>query len=121
MRFLANENFPAASVQHLRQSGHDVLYVSENFPSVEDEVVLRWARDEQRFMLTFDRDYGELIFKHQLPVPLGVIYLRFDPATPLEPAEMLLRLLQLPAMEWSGRFTVLTRDQIRQRHLPQTV
>jgi len=96
MRFLANENFPAASVQHLRQSGHDVLYVIEDFPSLEDEAVLCRAHDEQRLLLTFDRDYGELIFKRRLPAPLGVLFLRFDPATPLEPAEMLLELLCLP-------------------------
>jgi predicted nuclease of predicted toxin-antitoxin system len=118
MRFLANENFPAASVQRLRQSGHDVLYVIEDFPSLDDAVVLGRAHEEQRLILTFDRDYGELIFKHRLPVPLGVIFLRFDPDTPLEPAEMLLKLFHIPDMEWSGRFTVLTRDQIRQRRLP---
>jgi predicted nuclease of predicted toxin-antitoxin system len=118
MRFLANENFPAASVRHLRQSGHDVRYVIEDFPSVEDAAVLRRAQDEQRVVLTFDRDYGELIFKQRLPVPLGVIHFRFDPATPLEPAEILIKLLGLPDMEWTGRFSVLTRDQIRQRLLP---
>ena len=118
MRFLANENFPAASVRLLRLSGHEVVYVIEDFPSLEDEVVLQRAHDEQRVLLTFDRDYGELIFKRRLPVPLGVIFLRFDPATPLEPAERLLELLALPDMEWVGRFTVLTRDQIRQRRLP---
>jgi predicted nuclease of predicted toxin-antitoxin system len=118
MRFLANENFPAASVQRLRQSGHDVLYVIENFPSLEDEAVLRRARDEERLLLTFDRDYGELIFKRRLPAPPGVLFLRFDPGTPLEPAEVLLKLLSLPDVEWTGRFTVLTREQIRQHRLP---
>ena len=118
MRFLANENFPAASVRHLRQKDHDVFYVAENFPGLDDETVLRRAHDDQRLILTFYRDYGELIFKRQLPVPLGVILLRFDPATPMEPAEILLELLCLPDMEWSGRFTVLARDQIRQRRLP---
>lgn len=108
MRFLANENFPAASVRHLRQSGHDVLYVTEDFPSVEDAAVLRRAHEEERVVLTFDRDYGELIFRHRLPVPQGVLFLRFDPVTPLEPAERLLNLLRLPTLELTGHFTVLT-------------
>jgi predicted nuclease of predicted toxin-antitoxin system len=69
MRFLANENFPAASVQLLRQSGHDVLYVIEKFPSLDDEVILRRAHDEQRMLITFDRDYGELVFKRRFPAP----------------------------------------------------
>lgn len=37
MRFLANENFPAASVQLLRQTGHDVFYAAEDLASLEDE------------------------------------------------------------------------------------
>jgi predicted nuclease of predicted toxin-antitoxin system len=118
MRFLANENFPAASVRLPRQSGHDVLYVIEDFPSLDDEVVLQRAHEEQRILITFDRDYGELIFKRRLSAPSGVFFLRFDPDTPLEPAEIIMKLLQLPGMEWSGRFTVVTRDQIRQRCLP---
>ncbi len=118
MRFLANENIPAASVQLLRQSGHDVLYAVEHFPSLDDAVILHRAHEEQRLLITFDRDYGELVFKRRLPAPAGVFFLRFDPATPTEPAEILLRLLGLPEMEWPGHFTVLTRDQIRQRRLP---
>ena len=118
MSFLANENFPAASVQLLRAAGHDVLYVVENFSGLEDEAVLRRAQHEQRRLLTFDRDYGELIFKRRLPVPLGLLFFRFNPATPPEPAELLLKLLSLPDMQWAGRFTVLTRDEIRQRQMP---
>jgi len=52
--------------------------------------VLEWAVCEDRIILTFDRDYGDLLFKRRLAPPAGVIYLRFDPATPLEPAEEVL-------------------------------
>jgi len=44
-------------------------------------------------ILTFDRDYGELIYRHRLPVPPGVVYFRYDPLSPEEPAEHLLTLL----------------------------
>ncbi|MGH7953114.1 MAG: DUF5615 family PIN-like protein [Limisphaerales bacterium] len=81
-------------------------------------MILRRAHDEQRTLLTFDRDYGELIFKRRLAPPPAVLFLRFDPGTPLEPAEILLKLFQFSNLEWSGYFTVLTRDQIRQRRLP---
>jgi predicted nuclease of predicted toxin-antitoxin system len=118
MRFLANENFPLTSVHLLRQAGHDLLCVIENFPGQTDEFVLQRARDEHRIILTFDRDYGELIFKRRLPVPDGVFLLRFDPKTPQEPAQILLNLFRLPNMNWPGFFTVITRDEIRQRPLP---
>jgi predicted nuclease of predicted toxin-antitoxin system len=121
MRFLANENFPLPSVQRLRQAGHDVSAISEISPGVKDFVVLSRASEEQRIVLTFDRDYGELIYRLGLPAPFGVIYFRFDPLTPEEPAEQLLRLLSLPGVSLEQKFTVVERGQLRQRALPENV
>jgi len=86
MRVLANENIPLASVVSLRQAGHDVLSVTEFSPGISDKEVLRLAHSQARVILTFDRDYGELVFRHRLPVPAGAMYLRFSPASPIEPA-----------------------------------
>jgi predicted nuclease of predicted toxin-antitoxin system len=36
-------------------------------------------------LLTFDRDYGELIFRYQYKPEKGVIYLRLDKYQPQEP------------------------------------
>ena len=118
MRFLANENFPLPSVRLLRQAGYDVASVTEDSPGIEDTEVLTRAAIEQRVILTFDRDYGELIYRLKLPSPTGVIYLRFRPHTPEEPATLLLNLLEIEGLQFEERFTVLERDQIRQRPLP---
>ncbi|WP_298920922.1 DUF5615 family PIN-like protein [uncultured Nostoc sp.] len=118
MRFLANENFPLPSVRLLRQVGYDVASVTEDSPGIEDTEVLTRAANEQRVILTFDRDYGELIYRLKLPSPTGVIYLRFRPHTPEEPATLLLNLLQIEGLQFEERFTVVERDQIRQRPLP---
>ncbi|WP_375506794.1 DUF5615 family PIN-like protein [uncultured Nostoc sp.] len=118
MRFLANENFPLPSVRLLRQAGYDVASVTEDSPGIEDTEVLTRAANEQRVILTFDRDYGELIYRLRLPSPTGVIYLRFRPHTPEEPATLLLNLLEIEGLQFEERFTVLERDQIRQRPLP---
>ena len=74
--------------------------------------------DEQRVILTFERNYGELIYRWRLRSPKGVIYLRFRPHTPEEPASILLNLLQTEGLQFQERFTVVERDQIRQRPLP---
>ena len=68
--------------------------------------------------LTFDRDYGDLIFKFMLSIPKGVIYFRFRPSTPEEPAEYILRLLAMSSLSLDGKFTVAERDRVRQRPLP---
>ena len=117
MRFLANENFPLNSVKRLRRLDHDIAAIAEDSPGAKDVAVLTRAVEENRIVLTFDRDYGELIFRRKLGAPLGVVYLRFDPYTPEEPAEQLEKLINLPDLVLEGRFTVFDRKNVRQRPL----
>lgn len=118
MRFLANENFPLASVKRLRQNGHDVVAVSEEMAGAKDQEVLARATEEERIILTFDRDYGELIYKHGLPIPDGIVYFRFEPSSPDQPAEYMLQLMATPDyLKLNGKFTVAEPGQIRQRPL----
>jgi predicted nuclease of predicted toxin-antitoxin system len=87
VRLLTNENIPLATIRRLREQGHDVASIVETAAGSTDEHVLRRAHDEDRVLLTFDRDYGELIYVRGLPCPSGLIYLRFTPSTPEKPAE----------------------------------
>nr|VFJ98777.1 MAG: Predicted nuclease, contains PIN domain, potential toxin-antitoxin system component [Candidatus Kentron sp. H]VFJ99026.1 MAG: Predicted nuclease, contains PIN domain, potential toxin-antitoxin system component [Candidatus Kentron sp. H]VFK03784.1 MAG: Predicted nuclease, contains PIN domain, potential toxin-antitoxin system component [Candidatus Kentron sp. H] len=114
MKFLANENIPLASVHALRKVGHDVLSMTEESPGASDEMVIRRAYMGNRIIVTFDRDYGELIFRRRLATPDGVLYFRFSPATPLEPADYIARLIA-SGIELSGKFTTAERERVRQR------
>jgi predicted nuclease of predicted toxin-antitoxin system len=118
MRFLANENFPLTSVRRLRAAGQDAFVIAEELPGATDAEVLARAASESLILLTFDRDYGELIYRLGLPAPAGVIYFRFSPLTPIEPAEHLPRLLAVSRIVLAGKFTVVERGQVRQRPLP---
>ncbi|MEH2319745.1 DUF5615 family PIN-like protein [Nostoc sp.] len=118
MRFLANENFPMMSVVRLRDAGYDVAYGSEDAPGAEDSLVLQRAVREERIILTFDRDYGELISRLRMAVPKGVVYFRYFPTTPEAPAQDLLHLLSVEGLVLEGYFTVFERTQLRQRPLP---
>jgi predicted nuclease of predicted toxin-antitoxin system len=75
MKLFADENIAAQIVDQLRQLGHDVLYPPETGLSAEDDVWLEKARNEQRILLTDDKDFGELVFRKKLP-SAGVILLR---------------------------------------------
>jgi len=61
-RLFADENFPAPSILILREAGHDVQSVAEAAASTADLDVLAMAVAQQRWIVTFDRDFGELIF-----------------------------------------------------------
>ena len=117
MHFLADENFPLESVRSLRTAGHDVAAVIEDSRGAKDHEVLARAAREGRIILTFDRDYGELVYRLRHPAPAGIIYLRFVPFTPQEPAEIVFQLLTVKGLVLEGRFTVVERTQTRQRPL----
>lgn len=117
MRFLANENFPLDSIYLLRQMGYDVAAIILDSPAAKDPEVLSRAVKEERIVLTFDKDYGELIFRLRLPAPIGVVLFRYNPLTPMEPAEHLISLLKFKSFSLEDKFTVIERDQIRQRPL----
>jgi predicted nuclease of predicted toxin-antitoxin system len=72
--FLANENFPRPSTVWLREAGIIVRSIQEDFPSISDKQVLQKAINDSLIILTFDRDYGELIFRHQTKNPPAVIF-----------------------------------------------
>ncbi|MEJ7812482.1 MAG: hypothetical protein WKG32_18875, partial [Gemmatimonadaceae bacterium] len=61
---------------------------------------------------------GELIFRAGEPSPPGVIYCRFAPRSPEEPARLLAALATEPGVEFAGHFTVMDRDRVRRRRLP---
>ena len=76
MRFLADENIPGETMARLRQIGHDVMSVRADMPGISDAEILSWAKREQRILLTFDKDFGELAWAAGLPRESGVILLR---------------------------------------------
>jgi predicted nuclease of predicted toxin-antitoxin system len=116
-KLLANENIPTASIALLQKAGFDILAAGKEFPGSSDEIVLSKARQEARILVTFDRDYGELIFHRQLPVPPAVIYLRFIPEHPTEVAEIVQKVMT--QTEIAGYFEVADRDSLRRRRLPK--
>ena len=76
IKILANENFPLKSVRLMYDAGFDIKAIGIDNPGITDKQVMAIAINEQRTIITFDRDYGELIFKFGYKPETGVIYLR---------------------------------------------
>ena len=106
-------------MRRLREAGHDVAAIATEEPGLPDEQVLSRAFREERIILTFDRDYGRLLYEVGLPSPTGVVYFRLVPSSLEEPAEYLLVLLRRAHFSVSGMLTVVERDRVRQRPVPE--
>lgn len=115
MKLLANENFPIGSVRILENAGFDIKYIGVDHTGIKDSEVMEIAIKEQRTILTFDRDYGELIFKKGYKPADGVIYLRWDSFRPNEPGEYLAELFKSSGINFKDRLTVISKTYIRQR------
>jgi predicted nuclease of predicted toxin-antitoxin system len=60
VKFVADECCDAILVAGIRADGHDVLYVMEFAPGLDDETILAHAAADERIVLTEDKDFGEL-------------------------------------------------------------
>lgn len=118
MRLLANENFPLKSANILKAAGFDIKVVGVEFAGVTDREVMETAIREERTILTFDRHYGELIFRDGYRAPSGVIFLRWRQFGPEDPGKYLAQLLTSTEIDFSKALTVIDEDTIRQRKYP---
>jgi predicted nuclease of predicted toxin-antitoxin system len=114
MQFLANENFPFPSVKLLRQNGHRVDSIRETQPGITDNEVIETAKANSLIILTFDKDYGEIIFKYNSQAPPAVVYFRDKGVNPVSAAITLIELIG-KGISFDQCFTVIDKDNVRQR------
>ena len=119
MRLLANENFPGLAITALRSHGHDVTWIREDSPGISDHDVLSRATAEGRILMTFDKDFGELVFRLGLNAPSGVILFRIPPDSPSFVAQTAVTVLE-NRTDWAGHFSVVDENRVRMTPLIPT-
>lgn len=119
MKFLLDANVEFRIATFLTSLGHDVKTIAHDYPaSLTDHEVLALAVQEQRMLLTNDRDYGELIFRQHLN-HCGIIYFRLKNSQDIaEKTQWLATVLKLHTNNLTAYF-VVTQHGIRVRN-PET-
>lgn len=118
-RFLANENVPGDAIAAARLAGLDLEWIKDVSPGASDEAVLARSQTEQRVLVTFDKDFGELAFRQRRQAASGVILLRAKLRSPEFLASFLVTVLQ-QTIDWAGHFAVADEGQIRVVPLPRS-
>jgi len=116
LKFLANENFPYTSFKILKAKGWNITHITNLNRGISDEEVMEIAIKERRIIITFDSDYGELVYNKGFE-PSGVIYLRCREFLPNYPAILLEEIIIKDKLVIINFFTVIDANQIRQRKL----
>ena len=117
MRFLANENLPLLAVEGLRRAGHDVGCVRTDDPGISDDEALARAVREDRVLLTFDKDFGALVFRRGARARRGIVLFRV-PLTPPDDLAPFIVATIASRSDWEGYFSVVEPRRVRMRPLP---
>ena len=118
MQLLANENFPLDAVEALRNEGHEVVWIRTDAPGSKDRDILHRAVTENRVLLTFDKDFGDLAFQFGLPATCGIVLFRLQASSSLALATMVVAAIQ-SRTDWAGNFSVVEAGRVRVRPLPR--
>ncbi len=96
------------------------MHAANNLAGEPDSVILQAALDQDRILLTFDHDFGELVFRHRYPPAPGIVLFRLHQLPP----DVLITCLEnffagKPTLR--GYFSVVSPSQYRQTALPSGV
>ena len=115
MQFLADENFPFERISLLIAQGFKVRKAATVYQGKPDIFLLQEAILNKEILLTFDKDFGELIFKSIVKDCEGVVLFRLDKYLPSTPGLILLNLIKEAAIIFTNNLTVIDEHKIRQR------
>lgn len=111
-KFLADVNIEKQIVEYLRESGFNIKWISDYNISMTDEELLKLAAQEERILLTNDKDFGYYIFLQSKSVK-GVILFRIKGQSTSKKLSNLKELLESHRDKIDNHFIVITDKKIR--------
>lgn len=99
---------------HFREKGFDVLSIRELNPSMSDSEILNIAVNENRLVVTMDKDFGELVFNSKKNHS-GVLLLRMESAGWKQKIDVLSEIFLKYSEELIGGFSVYQEGKLRIR------
>lgn len=116
MNFVVDEGVDLQIVVSLRNKGHNVLYIAEISSGITDDLVLIYANEQNRILMTRDKDFGEMVYRDK-KVHSGIILNRLFELHSEKKAELIIKIIEEFGEELIGSFTVIQPGKIRIRKL----
>lgn len=107
-----DENVGSSVADWLKKQRHNVSSVYEVCRGESDTFVLDKALVEERILLTNDKDFGEMVFRHKRPHS-GVILLRLANEQPLKTIAAMRGLLERYSDQLAENYIVVTETAVR--------
>lgn len=109
---LADENLNVQFIKDLRQEGHEVLSVYEQFKGLTDPSVVALALQGKAILVTEDKDFGELVFAHKI-AKLTIVFLRYQKREIEMVRRLLIQVIREYAVKEGNFFVTIARGKIR--------
>jgi predicted nuclease of predicted toxin-antitoxin system len=119
MKLLLDAGMPRSAAGLLQAAGIDAVHVGDvGHATSEDEIILQFARDNDRIVVTLDADFHTLLALSGASTP-SVIRIRIEGLRAQELVEVLHKVLaQCSADLQHGAAVSVQETRIRIRHLP---
>ena len=114
MKFFADECFFIAAIKTLRDTGYQIDSILErNLSGLCDEKIIRLCIKENRILITFDNDFGN-IFRFPIGSNPGIILIKIKPPSIENSTPPILSFLKMnePEIFYKG-LTIITKTKIR--------
>ena len=111
-----DENVEQHWIELLRQKGYKLLLISQVAPRSSDSQVIEIAKQHKGILLTEDKDFGELVFSHNIQ-SLSIFFLRYDQPQYAQIETALLKTIEEFLTLEEHYFVTITMNNIRIRKL----
>ncbi len=113
MKFLTDENIAKSVVNSLRKAGFNVKDIKEeNFQGTSDKDILNLADNENRVIITHDKDFGNILYSTKIQHK-GIILIRLKNQSPANTTKILLNILNSDIKDKiNNNLTIISENQI---------
>lgn len=112
----ADENVGQDLINELVELGYEVYSIREHQPGISDRMVIETVKSKKGFLLTEDKDFGELIFSHGIR-DCSVIFLRYNKQDIEQINKNIIKTLESYYRNKGHFFITITKDKIRIRKI----
>ncbi len=119
MKLLLDQGLPRTTAELLRKAGIDTVHVGEiGYAAAEDDMILRFGKNEKRIIVTLDADFHTLLALSGSTEP-SVIRIRMEGLKAWAAAEILKTVLALCIRDLENGAAVTVQERgIRVHQLP---
>src|SRR2546430_14204310 len=113
---IADENIEQYWISLLRNSGYEVLSIRELHPGIADNEVVNIGKAYNGLLLTEDKDFGELVFAHDIK-GLSIVFLRYHQPNYSEVETALMGIIKTYYKSGQHYFITITASTVRIRSI----